>query len=101
MPSTSPSTDACPPDESRTTTTSYTVKLTDPDEAARSWRSLIYDAAGQLNCRGVRPNPWPKSEEHDWETAVADYQEARTLREEAVAKMSEVLTRAGIGGFDA
>ena len=71
------------------------------DEAARSWRSLIYDAAGQLNCRGVRPNPWPKSEEHDWETAVADYQEARTLREEAVAKMSEVLTRAGIGGFDA
>ena len=30
MPLTSPLTDACPPDESRTNTTSYTVKLTDP-----------------------------------------------------------------------
>lgn len=71
------------------------------DKIARSWRSAIYDDAGILNCRGVRHNPWPKAEEHDWETAVAEYQEARALREEAVAKMSEVLTRAGIGGFDA
>lgn len=71
------------------------------DVTARSWRSPIYDDKGKLNCRGVRQNPWPKTEEHDWETAVADYQEARALREEAVAKMSEVLTRAGIGGFDA
>ena len=48
----------------------------------------------------MRPNPWPTTQEHDWEAAVADYQEARALREEAVTKMSEVLTRAGIGGFD-
>ena len=33
MPLTSPSTDACPLDESSTNTTSYTVKLTDPRAA--------------------------------------------------------------------
>ncbi|MCV7040501.1 hypothetical protein H7I58_17420, partial [Mycolicibacterium moriokaense] len=71
------------------------------DELARSWRSRIYDDEGTLDCRGVRKNPWPETEEHDWEAAVADYQEARTLREAAITKMSEVLTRAGIGGFDA
>lgn len=70
------------------------------DEFARSWRSPIYDDKGTLDCRGVRKNPWPDTEEHDWEAAVADYQEARTLREAAITKMSEVLTRAGIGGFD-
>ena len=49
MPSTSPSTDACPPDESRTTTTSYTVKLTDPWARGAGGRASDRDvSSGQV-----------------------------------------------------
>ena len=71
------------------------------DEAARSWRTPIFDEAGDLDVRGVRRNPWPRGEEHDLDTAVADWQEARAQRDEAQATMIEVLGQAGIGGFDA
>lgn len=71
------------------------------DETARSWRTPIFDEAGDLDVRGVRRNPWPRGEEHDLDTAVADWQEARAQRDEAQATMIEVLGQAGIGGFDA
>ncbi|WP_431785007.1 HsdM family class I SAM-dependent methyltransferase [Microbacterium maritypicum] len=71
------------------------------DEAARSWRSPIFTESGRLVARGTRPNPWPHTESHDLESAIADWQEARTAREEAQATMDAVLTAAGIGGFDA
>lgn len=69
------------------------------DETARSWRTPIFDEDGGLDVRGVARNPWPKGEEHDLDTAVADWQEARALRDEAQAVMVEVLGDAGIGGF--
>ena len=50
--------------------------------------------------RGIRRNPWPQTEAHDLETAVAEWQEARAQREEALERMARVLTDAGIGGFD-
>lgn len=71
------------------------------DRDARSWRTPIFDEAGSLVARGVKHNPWPQTESHDLDAAVADWQEARALREEAQAAMAAVLTAAGIGGFDA
>lgn len=68
---------------------------------ARSWRSPVFNSDGTFDARGTRRNPWPKTDSHDLQTAVAEWQEARALREEAMARMSEVLTEAGIGGFDA
>ena len=69
-------------------------------ESARSWRSAIYDDQGRLDARGVRRNPWPQAETHDFDSAVADWQEARALREEALERMNQVMLDAGIGGFD-
>lgn len=68
---------------------------------ARSWRSEIFDDKDVLDARGVRRNPWPQTTTHDLATAVSDWQEARAQREEALERMSQVLTEAGIGGFDA
>jgi hypothetical protein len=70
------------------------------DREARSWRTPIFDETGNLIARGVRHNPWPQVRSHDLETAIADWQEARAVREEAEAAMAAVLTAAGIGGFD-
>ena len=67
---------------------------------ARSWRTPIFDDSGRFVPRGVRQNPWPQTQSHDLDTAIADWQEARAVREEAQAVMAEVLTAAGIGGFD-
>jgi len=67
---------------------------------ARSWRSPVFDDQGTLSARGVRRNPWPQSESHDLEAAVAEWQEARAKREETLERMAQVLTEAGIGGFD-
>lgn len=69
-------------------------------ETARSWRSPIYDDAGNLEARGVRRNPWPQTETHDLDAAIADWQEARAQREETYARMNEALLDAGIGEFD-
>ncbi|WP_083679986.1 MULTISPECIES: class I SAM-dependent DNA methyltransferase [unclassified Pseudonocardia] len=71
------------------------------DQKARSWRTTIFDVEGALFARGVRRNPWPETQSHDLEAAVADWQEARAEREAAQARMAQVLTEAGIGGFDA
>ncbi len=71
------------------------------DEATHSWRTRIFDDEGTLDARGVRRNPWPQTESHDLVAAIADWQEARAQREEAQSRMAEVLTAAGIGGFDA
>lgn len=70
-------------------------------ESARSWRTRIFDDLGELDARGLDRNPWPQTETHDLETAVADWQEARAQREDAMARMADVLSKAGIGGFDA
>ncbi|MGJ5723118.1 HsdM family class I SAM-dependent methyltransferase [Brevibacterium sp. H602] len=70
------------------------------DREARSWRTRIFDDEGKLVPRGVKPNPWPQTEVHGLEVAVAEWQEARAEREVAQARMAEVLTEAGIGGFD-
>ncbi|MGW4089157.1 HsdM family class I SAM-dependent methyltransferase [Nocardia sp. NPDC004750] len=71
------------------------------DEATRSWRARVFDDKGTLHARGVRPNPWPQTESHDLDAAIADWQEARAQREEAQSTMVDILTAAGIGGFDA
>lgn len=71
------------------------------DREARSWRTAIFDAPGNLVARGVRHNPWPQVKSHDLDAAIADWQEARAVREAAQASMAAVLTAAGIGGFDA
>ena len=68
---------------------------------ARSWRSSIFDDGGVLKARGTRRNPWPQPATHDLVTAVSEWQEARVQREEAMQRMAQVLTEAGIGGFDA
>ncbi|TLW91862.1 restriction endonuclease [Saccharomonospora piscinae] len=70
------------------------------DCEARSWRTQIFDDAGRFLPRGVRQNPWPQTQSHDLDTAIADWQEARAVREEAQAAMAAVLSAAGIGGFD-
>lgn len=70
------------------------------DRDARSWRTPIFDDAGRFLPRGVRQNPWPQTQSHDLDAAIADWQEARALREETQAAMSAVLSAAGIGGFD-
>ena len=70
-------------------------------ESARSWRSPIYDNKGDLDLRGTRRNPWPHAQNHDLDSAIADWQEARAQREESLARMNLVLFEAGIGGFDA
>ncbi|MFJ2571994.1 class I SAM-dependent DNA methyltransferase [Streptomyces halstedii] len=70
------------------------------DREARSWRTAIFDQMGDLVARGVRHNPWPQTQSHDLAAAIADWQEARAVREEAQASMAAVLTAAGIGGFD-
>lgn len=70
------------------------------DQQLRSWRTPIFTEDDVLVARGVRGNPWPQTETHDLATAVSDWQEARSEREAAFAHMSEVLTAAGIGGFD-
>lgn len=67
---------------------------------ARSWRSPVFDDHGAFDPRGVRRNPWPQTESHDLEAAVAEWQEARAHREEALERMAQLLTEAGIGGFD-
>ncbi|PKI89878.1 restriction endonuclease [Actinomycetales bacterium SN12] len=67
---------------------------------ARSWRTTIFNDAGILDARGVRRNPWPQAETHDLYEAVADWQEARTQRDEALDHMTRILSEAGIGGFD-
>jgi len=71
------------------------------DREARSWRTPVFDADGNLLARGVRRNPWPQAESHDLEAAISDWQEARAEREAAQVRMAEVLSEAGIGGFDA
>lgn len=71
------------------------------DKETRSWRTRIFDDHGTLVARGTRGNPWPQTEIHDLESAVADWQEARAEREAALDRMSDILTAAGIGGFDA
>lgn len=68
---------------------------------ARSWRSRIFGDDGSFDPRGVRRNPWPQTESHDLEAAVAEWQEARAQRESALERMIQVLGEAGIGGFDA
>lgn len=68
---------------------------------SRSWRSPVFDDKGVLDPRGVRRNPWPQTESHNLEAAVAGWQEARAHREETLQRMTQVLTQAGIGGFDA
>lgn len=70
------------------------------DRDARSWRTPIFDDTGRFAPRGVRQNPWPQTHSHDLDAAIADWQEARAIREEAQAAVAEVLTAAGIGGFD-
>ncbi|SDN68629.1 Type I restriction-modification system, DNA methylase subunit [Actinomyces ruminicola] len=70
-------------------------------EAARSWRSVIYDDQGRLEARGVRRNPWPQAQSHDLDAAVADWQEARVLRKEAYERMNEALLAVGLGVLDA
>lgn len=67
---------------------------------ARSWRSAVFDEAGTFDPRGIRRNPWPQPESHDFEEAVADWKEARAQREAALDHMAQVLTDAGIVGFD-
>ncbi|QCH24428.1 Restriction enzyme BgcI subunit alpha [Mycobacteroides salmoniphilum] len=71
------------------------------DAEARSWRSPIFDADGGLVARGVRPNPWPQTESHDLDEALSNWQEARAEREAAQERMMQILSEAGIGGFDA
>lgn len=71
------------------------------DQESRSWRTRVFDDQKNFVARGVQRNPWPQTESHDLEAAVADWQEARAEREAAQARMAEVLTEAGIGGFDA
>ncbi|MFJ4220037.1 class I SAM-dependent DNA methyltransferase [Curtobacterium luteum] len=68
--------------------------------SARSWRTTIF-ADGELVARGTRANPWPQTQTHDLDAAIADWQEARTARESAQHAMSAVLAAAGIVGFDA
>ncbi|WP_229400846.1 HsdM family class I SAM-dependent methyltransferase [Micromonospora okii] len=70
------------------------------DREARSWRTPVFDDAGRFMPRGVRHNPWPQTQSHDLDTAIADWQEARAVREEAQVAMAAVLSAAGIGGFD-
>nr|WP_167752267.1 N-6 DNA methylase [Streptomyces sp. S501] len=70
------------------------------DREARSWRTPIFDDTGRFMPRGVRQNPWPQTQSHDLDAAIADWQEARAVREEAQAAMAAVLSAAGIGGFD-
>lgn len=65
----------------------------------RSWRSPIFDD-GVFEPRGVRRNPWPLTTTHDLETAVSEWQEARAQREEAMDRMTQILSDAGIGGFN-
>jgi type I restriction enzyme M protein len=67
---------------------------------ARSWRSPVFDDHDVFDARGVLRNPWPHTESHDFEAAVAEWQEARARREDALERMAQVLTEAGIGGFD-
>lgn len=67
---------------------------------ARSWRSPIFSAEGAFDARGTRRNPWPVVKTHHLETAVSEWQEARAQREEAMDRMAQVFSEAGIGGFD-
>lgn len=69
-------------------------------ESARSWRSAIFSASGELDARGVRRNPWPQIETHDLDTALANWQEAKAQREDSYDRMNQALLDAGIGGFD-
>lgn len=69
------------------------------DEVARSWRTPVFDSDGKFVSRGVTPNPWPQVETHDLDAAVASWQEARAMREEAQVRLAEALKNAGIGGF--
>lgn len=71
------------------------------DREAHSWRSPIFDEEGGLVARGVKPNPWPRAESHDLEAAISSWQEARAEREAAQERMGQILSDAGIGGFDA
>lgn len=71
------------------------------DRESHSWRTPIFHEDGSLAARGVKPNPWPRGESHDLETAISNWQEARAEREAAQERMAEILTEAGIGGFDA
>lgn len=66
---------------------------------ARSWRSPIF-SDDTFDPRGIIRNPWPQTESHDLESAVAEWQEARAHREEALDRMAQVLGEAGIGGFN-
>lgn len=69
------------------------------DREARSWRTPIFDG-DRFVPRGLGQSPWPQTQSHDLEAAIADWQEARAVREEAQATMAAVLSAAGIGGFD-
>lgn len=71
------------------------------EREAQSWRSPIFDAEGRFDPRGIRRNPWPQPATHDLDSAVTDWQEARTQRDEASARMMEILSAAGIEGFNA
>lgn len=70
------------------------------DADARSWRSPIFDDDDGLVARGVRHNPWPQTESHDLDAAISSWQEARAEREAAQEHMTQILSEAGIGGFD-
>ncbi|MFS0717344.1 N-6 DNA methylase [Arthrobacter sp. 1P04PC] len=66
----------------------------------QSWRTPIFGDGGRIDPRGIRRNPWPQAATHDLDTAVTDWQEARTQRNEASERMIEVLSSAGIEGFN-
>lgn len=71
------------------------------EREVQSWRTPIFDVDGRFDPRGIRRNPWPQPASHDLDSAVTDWQEARTQRDEASARMMDVLSAAGIEGFDA
>lgn len=70
------------------------------DRETGSWRTPIFREDGSLAARGVKLNPWPRIESHDLEGSISAWHEARAERETAQERMSQILTEAGIGGFD-
>lgn len=69
------------------------------ERQVQSWRTPIFGDDERFDPRGIRRNPWPQAATHDLDTAVTDWQEARTQRDEATDRMVEVLSSAGIEGF--
>lgn len=69
------------------------------EKEVQSWRTPIFGDDGRFDSRGIRRNPWPQAATHDLDSAITDWQEARTQRDEASDRMVEVLSSAGIEGF--